>query len=83
MYTIYIVKIKQNKKRKGMIKMRKITITVESLREEIAFLEDLKQGFINSSERHHVRGTQRTIDFKKEQMMDLMLSGETAIEILV
>ena len=64
MYTIYIVKIKQNKKRKGMIKMT-ITITVESLREEIAFLEDLKQGFINSSERHHVRGTQRTIDFKK------------------
>ena len=60
-----------------------IRITVESLREEIAFLEDLKQGFIASSERHHVIGTQRTIDFKKEQMMDLMLSGKTAIEILV
>lgn len=62
--------------------MRKITITVESLREEIAFLEDLKQGYIASSERDCARGTQRTIDFKKEQMMDLMISGEV-IEILV
>ena len=60
-----------------------ITITVESLRKEIEFLEDLKQGFIDESNRRSAIGTQKTINFKKEQMMDLMLSGETAIEILV
>lgn len=63
--------------------MIQMLITVESLRNEIEFLEDLKQGFINESNRAAAIGTQRTINFKKEQMMELMLSGETAIEILV
>lgn len=60
-----------------------IRITVESLREEIEFLEDSKQGFIDESNRSAARGTQRTINFKKDQLMELSLSGETAIEILV
>ena len=60
-----------------------ITITVESLRKEIEFMEDVKQGYIAESNVRATIATQRTIDFKKEQMMDLMLSGETAMEILV
>lgn len=58
-------------------------ITVESLKNEIEFLKDLQQGFIDESNRRAVIRTQRTINFKKEQMMELIESGEEAIEILI
>ena len=60
-----------------------IVMTVESLRDEIDALVELKQGFDNESNRKASERTQRMIRFKNEQLMELFRTDEKRIEIRV
>ena len=58
-------------------------MTVESLRDEIDALVELKEGFVNEGNRQSAKRTQRMIYFKQEQVMELLRSGKKRIEIRV
>lgn len=60
-----------------------IIMTVESLRDEIDALVELKEGFVNESNRQSAERTQRMIYFKQEQIMEILRSGKKRIEIRV
>ena len=60
-----------------------IVMTVESLRDEIDALVELKEGFVNEGNKQSAERTQRMIYFKQEQIMEILRAGKKRIEIRV
>lgn len=60
-----------------------IVMTIESLRDEIDTLVELKQGFVAEGNKQSAERTQRMIYFKQEQIMQLLRSNGERLEIRV